>query len=250
VSRRDNGLPATSYTRLRDVETHVVEGLLERLRDEQVAAYVAPAPGRRGPYGDTVLPEAPSDSVFVDSDRREHARAIIERYLTEVADELAWAGIVAGFDIPSPDPVPRWPTAEDVDPSPEPADPSSGTVTEQRPEDAGAVGGARVVRPPERDAVAPEAAAASSPPPAADEDHFEPPPPPPIPLPDTIGRFAWAAVLGGPLFLVLAALFDTEVSGWTGFLALSAFVGGFVTLVARMKDRPPDDLDGDDGAVV
>ncbi|MEY2475130.1 MAG: hypothetical protein QOG87_445, partial [Actinomycetota bacterium] len=38
--------------------------------------------------------------------------------------------------------------------------------------------------------------------------------------------------------------------GWAGLLALAAFVGGFVTLVARMEDRPPNDLGGDDGAVV
>jgi hypothetical protein len=34
-------------------------------------------------------------------------------------------------------------------------------------------------------------------------------------------------------------------------LAVAAFVGGFVTLVARMKDRyPNDDTGPDDGAVV
>jgi hypothetical protein len=84
----------------------------------------------------------------------------------------------------------------------------------------------------------------------AEDDHFEPPPPPPIPVPDTLGRFAWAAVLGGPLFLVVATLVGLEASGWPGLLALGAFMGGFVTLVARMKDRPPTDLGGDDGAVV
>jgi hypothetical protein len=264
MSPRDNGLPATSYTRLVDVETHLVEGLLDRLRDEQVAAYVAPAAGARGPYGDIVLPASPSDSVYVDSNRREHAQAVIDRYLAEVADELAWAAIVADFDAPSADPVRRWPAAEDVDPSPETTDSSPSTVTEPWPEEGGAVGGARVVRPAERDAVAPDAAvpdaaapdavAPESKAPAArprgDEDHFEPPPPPPIPLPDTIGRFAWAAVLGGPLFLIVATVFDLEGSGWPAFLALGAFVGGFVTLVARMKDRPPTDLGDDDGAVV
>jgi hypothetical protein len=83
------------------------------------------------------------------------------------------------------------------------------------------------------------------------DDHFEPPPPPPLPMPaDTLGRFAWAAVIGGPLFLVISALFGLDVSGWPGFLALAASMGGFVTLVARMKDRPDPDVGGDDGAVV
>lgn len=242
-ARRDNGLPATSYVRLRDVETHLVEGLLDRLRDEGVAAYVAPAPGKRGPYGDTVLPGTPSDSVYVDTGRVEHARAVCERYLRETNDELAWAGIVAGFDAPSTDAVPRWPASEDID------------ETESVPETGGR-SPTRIVRPAEpppigfgelRDAIGPDAA--TSYPPSSD-DHFEPPPPPPLPMPDTIGRFAWAAVLGGPLFLFIVTVLGLDASGWPGLFAVGAFVGGFVTLVARMKDRPETDLGDDDGAVV
>ncbi len=235
MNRRDNGLQASSYVRLRDVETHVVDGLLERLRDEEVAAYVAPADGRRGPYGDTVLPESPSDSVYVDADRSEHARAVIDRYLAEIADELAWAALIAGFHTPSVDEVPRWPASEDID-EPAVADPTDLAAGR----DSESTGFQTMPWPP--------AAPATAVP--AEDDHFEPPPPPPIPVPDTLGRFAWAAVLGGPLFLVVATLVGLEASGWPGLLALGAFMGGFVTLVARMKDRPPTDLGGDDGAVV
>jgi hypothetical protein len=246
VTRRDNGLPATSYVRLRDVETHLVEGLLDRLRDEEVAAYVQPAPGKRGPYGDTVLPVSPTDSVYVDSGRLDHARVVAERYLREVADELAWAGLVAAFDAPIPDEVPRWPASEDID------EPEAAGGTE-----AGGLRSARVVRPADlppagfgdlRDGLGAEAATSYDA--SRGDDHFEPPPPPPLPMPDTLGRFAWAAVIGGPLFLVISALFGLDVSGWPGFLALAASMGGFVTLVARMKDRPDTDLGGDDGAVV
>jgi hypothetical protein len=246
MTRRDNGLPATSYVRLRDVETHLVEGLLDRLRDEGVAAYVAPAPGKRGPYGDTVLPLSPSDTVYVDTDMLDSARAVTDRYLAEVADELAWAGLVAAFDTPTPDVVPRWPASEDLD------EPEATGGTEP-----GGLRSARVVRPADvpptgfgdlRDGLAPEAATSYDA--GRGDDHFEPPPPPPLPMPDTIGRFAWAAVIGGPLFLVISALFGLDVSGWPGFVALTASMGGFVTLVARMKDRPDTDLSGDDGAVV
>jgi hypothetical protein len=245
MTRRDNGLHAMSYVRLRDVETHLVEGLLERLRDEDVAAYVAPAPGKRGPYGDTVLPVGPTDSVYVDTLRLDHARAVCDRYLAEVAEELAWAGIIAAFETPTVDEVPRWPAREDLD---EP-DGASGT-------EPGGLRSARVVRPADlppagfgelRDAITPEPATSYD---AGRDDHFEPPPPPPLPMPDTIGRFAWAAVIGGPLFLVISALFSLDVSGWPGFVALAASMGGFVTLVARMKDRPDSDLGDDDGAVV
>lgn len=221
MSRRDNGLPAASYIRVVDVETHVVDGLLDRLREEDVAAYVAPTPGSRGPYGDTIIPTTPRDTVYVDSARTEHARDVVTRYLNEVREELAWAGIVAGFNAPPDDRVPTWPASEDVDVD-APAEPAPTPL------------------------VAPQAQGA---PPVAD-DHFEPPPPPPVPVPDTINRFAWAAVIGGPLFLVMGAVLDLDIAGWAGFAALSAFVGGFVTLIARMKDRPPPGLDGDDGAIV
>jgi len=86
--RRDNGLHAPSYDRLRDVDTHLVDGLLDRLRDVDVAAYSAPTPGRRGPYGDTVIPGGPSDAVWVDSRRRDEARQVTDRYLEEVAAEV------------------------------------------------------------------------------------------------------------------------------------------------------------------
>jgi hypothetical protein len=239
MSRKDNGLHAAAYTRLVDVESPVVDGLLERLRDAEVAAYVAPAAGERGPYGDTVFPGTPSDTVYVDSDHRDRARSVVDHYLAEVREELAWASIVAAFDEPATeDPVPRWPASEDVDPDPD------------RDAERGARSG-RVLRPAEttlgfdelRDAA--DAWAPEDP-----DDHFEPPTPPPVPLPDTLNRFAWAAVLGGPLFLVVAAIFDLDVAGWPGLLGLGAFVGGFITLVARMEDRPPADLGGDDGAVV
>ncbi len=238
MSRRDNGLHATSYARLVDVESPVVDGLLERLRDEDIAAYVAPAPGHRGPYGDTVLPATPQDSVYVDAEQREHARTVVDRYLAEVREELAWASLVAGFDEPSTDELPRWPASEDV-PDTDPLD----------AHDAERSG--RVLRPAETSIGFEELRDVAGPPPRDDpEDHFEPPTPPPVPLPDTINRAAWAALLGGPLFLILATLFDLDISGWPGLLGLGAFVGGFVTLVARMPDRTPNDLGGDDGAVV
>src|SRR3954454_11673230 len=116
MSRKDNGLHATSYIRLVDVESPVVDGLLDPLRDADVAAYVAPAPGHRGPYGDTGRARTPGDSVYVDSERRDEARALVDRYLAEVREEIAWAGIVAGFDEPPVDEVPRWPASEDVAP--------------------------------------------------------------------------------------------------------------------------------------
>jgi len=239
-------LHAPSYDRLRDVETHLVDGLLDRLREVDVAAYSAPTPGKRGPYGETVLPTLPSDLVWVDSRRRDEAREVAERYLAEVADEVAWAGIVADFDLESPDEVPRWPASEDL-----PEGPAAGG-SGQDADDDGTPGDDSDGRFRTYSTFEDLRAATPAPPVARPdpEDHFEPPPPPPLPQVDPVTRFAWAGALGGPLLIVLAALAGFPLAGWVGLLALVAFMAGFVTLIARMKDRPPTDSGPDDGAVV
>ncbi|WP_377272022.1 hypothetical protein [Peterkaempfera sp. SMS 1(5)a] len=83
-----------------------------------------------------------------------------------------------------------------------------------------------------------------------DDDHFVPPEPPPLPRTDTTGTFAWIAVIGGPVLLFFSALAWREISGWPAVLGVTAFIGGFVTLVARMKNRDEDDDDPHGGAVV
>lgn len=84
-----------------------------------------------------------------------------------------------------------------------------------------------------------------------DEGHFVPPEPPPLPRGDTTSRFAWLAVLGGPLLLVLTVLFQQDVTWWIATLGIGGFLGGFATLVARMRDDDDDDFDDPGrGAVV
>lgn len=79
-----------------------------------------------------------------------------------------------------------------------------------------------------------------------DDEGYEPPHPPPLPRPaDTIGRFSWAAVLGGPLLIMTSNLLGWD--SWLATLGVLLTVGGFVALVARMKDRDDDE---DNGAVV
>jgi hypothetical protein len=87
-------------------------------------------------------------------------------------------------------------------------------------------------------------------PPAGDDEHYVPPVPPPLPRLDPVSRGAWAALFGGPAYLLLAVLLGWVVPSWAGFCAVAAFVGGFATLVVRMGDRPPNDSGPDDGAVV
>ena len=83
-----------------------------------------------------------------------------------------------------------------------------------------------------------------------DEGHFVPPEPPPLPAADVTAKFAWLAVIGGPLLLLLAVLLTWDMTWWLATLGIGGFLGGFATLVMRMKG---DDEDGDDpgrGAVV
>lgn len=101
---------------------------------------------------------------------------------------------------------------------------------------------ARIVRPAEP----------GSPPPGDEDsdDHYVPPPPPPLPALDPVAKGAWAALFGGPAYLLVAVMVGWEVPGWVAFIAVAAFVGGFATLVVRMGDQPPRDSGPDNGAVV
>ncbi|WP_328683849.1 hypothetical protein [Streptomyces sp. NBC_00343] len=83
-----------------------------------------------------------------------------------------------------------------------------------------------------------------------DEGHFVPPEPPPLPDADTTAKFAWLGVIGGPILLLLAVLLSWDMTWWLATIGIGGFLGGFGTLVMRMRT---DEEDGDDpgrGAVV
>jgi hypothetical protein len=83
------------------------------------------------------------------------------------------------------------------------------------------------------------------------DDHFVPPVPPPLPRLDPVTKGAWLALFGGPLYLLISTAIGSTISGLAAFLAVAAFIGGFVILVLRMDNgRPPDSGSDDDGAVV
>ncbi|MEV7779129.1 hypothetical protein [Kitasatospora sp. NPDC088351] len=83
-----------------------------------------------------------------------------------------------------------------------------------------------------------------------DEGHFVPPEPPPLPPADVTAKFAWLAVLGGPALLLFDAVVWREVSGWPAWVGVTAFLGGFATLVVRMKDRDDDEPEDPHGGAV
>lgn len=83
-----------------------------------------------------------------------------------------------------------------------------------------------------------------------DEGHFVPPEPPPLPAADVTSRFAWLAVIGGPVLMLLAVLLQWNMTWWLTTLCVGGFLGGFATLVARMSHGDDEDDDPGRGAVV
>jgi hypothetical protein len=196
----------------------------------------------------------------------------------DASEEAAWRDLVAHYATPTvADGTPApWPTREDL-PGPAPQGQEAAGQDASGPDtadldvtglDMAGPGGAELdgtqlpgprlgprpgpfggppPGPPQIRIVRPASAA---PPPDDDDDHFVPPVPPPLPRLDPITKGAWAALFGGPLYLLVAVMASWQVPDWAAFCAVAAFVGGFATLVVRMGDRPPRDSGPDDGAVV
>ncbi|MBN0043855.1 hypothetical protein JS756_06980 [Streptomyces actuosus] len=169
-------------------------------------------------------------------------------------EAAAWAAIVAGYGKEPPDPPGSKPfrSVEDLalpEPEPEADEP------EKQPDGKGGrpvtpLGGSVSFAPGvgPRDYSLPETSDDDLD--EDDEGHFEPPEPPPLPESDTTARFAWLGVIGGPVLLLLAVLLGWDMTWWLTTLCIGGFLGGFATLVMRMRT---DDEDGDDpgrGAVV
>ncbi len=78
-----------------------------------------------------------------------------------------------------------------------------------------------------------------------------PPEPPPLPEADAATKFGWLGVVGGPVLMLLAVLLQWEMTWWLTTLCVGGFLGGFATLVARMKRGDDDEYDDPGrGAVV
>ena len=261
---RDNGLPpASRYVALVDVDPPVADHVLELLRDAGVTAVAEPLAGDLGLARDMAPPRRPTERVHVDGASLALARTVIEQALPALRadfhadaarrsdaadaardlsrrDDLAsaevdsrFADLVAGFDIAPDGSTTPWPSVENtsrVEPpeKPTPRPPLSSRLLRST-----------------TDRVEPTPRA----PDHEVDDHFVPDLPPPLPESDRVTRLAWAALLGGPALIGLGALLNIGLDSWVVVLALVAFLGGFATLVARMRDHGPDD-GWDDGAVL
>ncbi|MCS0604036.1 hypothetical protein NX794_22895 [Streptomyces sp. LP11] len=170
-------------------------------------------------------------------------------------EAAAWRAIVAGYGEEPPDPPGAKPFKAVEDLALLEKDPEGPKKAEGDREDAAerparplgsSVSFAPGVGP--RDHSAPEASEDDFD--EDDEGHFVPPEPPPLPETDTTARFAWLGVVGGPVLLLLAVLLGWQMTWWLTTLAVGGFLGGFATLVTRMRTDDDEDDDPGRGAVV
>jgi hypothetical protein len=227
--RRDNGLTASLWSPLRDVDPRVGEHLLDVLYAAGIAAYLEPS-ADVGPYTRTVfLPSPPSDRLFVDRARRAEARTLVDehaddhppdrardalperaRLRPDLDEDAEWRRIVAALEAEREPLTEAEPPADD-EPAPPPPPPREPDLLD------------------------------------LPEEHYEPPAPPPLPVPSPASLYAVLLVAGGLVLVgapsVLGLSFDVGL-----VLGVAAIASGVVMLVARMRERSVDD--GDDGAVV
>ncbi|MFD9337925.1 hypothetical protein ACFWBF_26520 [Streptomyces sp. NPDC060028] len=165
-------------------------------------------------------------------------------------EEAAWAAIVAGYGQEPPDPPGARPfkpienlllPEEDVKPEPPAAPPAAalGSSVVFAP-------GVGLSGPRDHSPVEPKD---EDPADRAEEGHFVPPEPE-LPPADATSKFAWLAVVGGPVLLLLAVVLQWEMTWWLTTLGIGGFLGGFATLVARMSQGDDDEDDPGRGAVV
>src|SRR5665213_2993321 len=265
---RDNGFVARHYVPLADLDPRLADAMLEALRAEGIAAYVVPSTGSLGGYLEVHLPERPRDRLWVDREYHDRATTLLTAH-SERPDVIAatgspgppvptgrpddppplptpdavpdtddvWAQLIAGFDLPAYEgraPVADPPTDSSRDDEPpvprrivRPADTAFDNGT-PNPDDLPLF--------------------ADFDPLSILDEHFVPDPPPPLPRLRRGTRWALAAILVG-VALIVGSSFTDVVPGAV-MLGVLAMVGGFVGLVAMMREGRPSDSDTDDGAVV
>ncbi len=236
--RRDNGLTASSFASVGDVDPRVGEHLLDVLALDGIAAYLQPTIDHDSVTRAVSLPGHPTDRLYVDRYRAADARALVaaeaeaagrsESMWTpdepeSIDEDAEWAALVASFDRPSATAVPPWPVNEDteVGVGPVPAEPPSHQEQDAPPEG-------------EED----------------EEEGYVPPPPPPVPRLSRQTAGALLTIAGGVFLLVLGSRVLSLDPDFAFQLGIVAVIAGVAWLIWRMRDDSPDEDRPDDGAVV
>lgn len=246
--RRDNGLEASTFRALRDVDPRVGEHLLDVLRDAGIAAYLDPTSDVDAVTRSIALPSPPSDRLYVDRHKTTEATALIDDLHAEELDS-------AQSD-PAPEPGLRPAT---VPSAPSGSTPSTTDDAQWREliaayeADHGLLGDTLTDdfdetarrRAAEREEASRAALEADE---AADEEHYEPPPPPPLPVLSKSAAYALVLLTGGALLLIAPGVLglSSSVGFIFGVLGIASGVG---MLVWRMREGPQFE-DPDDGAIV
>ena len=246
--RRDNGLVAAEYAAAGDVDPRVGEHLLDVLALDGIAAYLRPTTDLHPVTRTTSLPDRPTDRLYVDREHLATARAYLARLAAddrhgagEPDVDGAWAEIVAGYDAEVAEPERTWPAVEDVSGGEEPPRATKGLSRASRPIEL-----ATDNEPSLLDGLDTFGADL----PDEDEEGYTPPNPPPVPRPTFPTVLGIIGIIGGlVVFLQPEVLpIGADAALVLGFLAI---LGGFVTLVWRLRPGgDDDDIDPDDGARV
>jgi hypothetical protein len=178
---------------------------------------------------------------------------------TALDEAAVWDAIVAGYGDEPPDPPGAKPfkSVDDLarlagevngDGPAKPSGPAEGTPAADRPLGSSVVFAPGVGSAGPRDYQPTEAKDDDLD--GSDEGHFVPPDPD-LPEADVTSKFAWLAVVGGPLLMLVAVVLGWDMTWWLQVLGIGGFLGGFGTLVARMAHgSDEDDEDPGRGAVV
>ena len=262
--RRDNGLVASQYEAVGDVDPRVGEHLLDVLAGDGIAAYLQPSTDQHPVTRTTSLPARPTDRLFVDSQHvgaaRNYLRQVtVDQPRTTVTDEdpgsggpdsqaqtdpepdvdSAWAEIVAGYHLTADPPsTPRDEVTLDeprllprIDPD---ADRAEGRPWRR----------ADPAEPSLLDALDTFGATL---PDDDDDEGYTPPPPPPLPRISAAAALGVAAIVGGLLLFVWPDLLPMAHDAVL-VLAFALIVAGFGTLIWRLRPGDEEDDDFDDGA--
>ena len=257
MSARSNGLSASAYSVLLEIEESLGDRSLQALAQRQIAAYVLPTPGpggttrlllhvdsqRRVPAGIVLagLAPAPAGELPAESESTpdtpiETAAAAPDEQpaVTGLFDDAAFAEIVAGFHR---EPSERsWPSAEDLPPEPQQAtdQPAGGPyegLDRRRPSLS----------------ITPDSKADRAERHDLDDDRYVPEPLPKLAPAPPMVRWAFAGLFVGLALLLVPTLFALGHRTSLDLAGVLCVLGATGVLLSRLRERSDDD---DDGAVV
>lgn len=247
---RSNGLTASAYVPVADLDPLLAEAVLAELRERMVAAYSKPVePASLSGIDRPDFRVDVKERLYVDARAAEEVSTLLSARdpgLVEPNDDLIWAQIVAGFDQTATDPTATPPGAsepETTGEAPSAADLDARWADELRSGQSGAeLPPSKIARVRRQFGVSGHEIGA--------DDRYIPPPPPPLPRLEPYQQIAWICLIAGPTLLVLSVIFRFTLPSWLSMLAALGFIAGFLTLIATMGNGSDDTWGSDDGAVV